>query len=110
LAFAKEADSEDRFLICPPIEELIEPANEARRRRLVRESTRDRDWDREFKRVLVRDATASLEIGLLEAAGVRGRDMDGGSDARESRIPAILKRSAPRSFWRERTVERWFEG
>jgi len=65
---------------------------------------------REFKRRGVRDATASLERGLLEVAGVRGRDIDGGSEAKESRMPAILKRSAPRSFWRERTVERWFEG
>lgn len=41
-----------------------------------------------------------------EDIDVPGRDMDGGSDARESRMPAILKRFVPRRLRRAKIVAR----
>jgi hypothetical protein len=56
--------------------------------------------------VLLRAAKASLERGLPVNGGVSGPDIDGGSEARESRMPAILKRSEPRSLRNANTVVR----
>lgn len=54
------------------------------------------------------DSRAFVGVGDrgLEDIDVPGRDMDGGSEARESRIPAILKRSLPRRLRRAKTVGR----
>ncbi len=59
--------------------------------------------------MLLRAATASLERGF-PVSGVRGGDIEGGSEARESRTPAILKTSEPRSLRSARIVVRCFEG
>jgi hypothetical protein len=58
---------------------------------------------------LLREEMASLDRGLA-VVGVRGRDMGGGSVARESRIPATLRRPDPRSFRKARIVARCCSG
>jgi hypothetical protein len=60
-------------------------------------------------RRLLREEMASLERGLV-VIGVRGRDVGGGSDAKESRIPATLRRPDPRSFRKARIVARCCSG
>lgn len=49
-------------------------------------------------------ATESSESGLLSLS--RWRANDGGSEAKESRIPAILKRSVPRILRRAKIIGR----
>ena len=66
----------------------------------------ERRWD-VLRRDWLRDATASLESRLTPSGiGVRGRERDGGSEARESRMPAILRVSCPRSVLRAKMVGR----
>jgi hypothetical protein len=58
---------------------------------------------------LLQEEMASLDRGLA-VIGVRGRDMGGGSEARESRIPATLRRPDPSSFRKARMVARYCSG
>lgn len=64
-----------------------------------------REWERVGRRLEV----ASLERGL--AVGVRGREtFEGGSEDRESMMPAILRMFGPRVLRSAMTVARWSEG
>ena len=83
------------------------PLNEACCLRLV--AGFNRDLVEGSSRVLFRAATASLDRGLLLDCGVRGRDIDGGSEARESTMPEILNRSPPSNFRSSNIVSRWFK-
>ncbi len=74
--------------------------------------SKDSRWG-ELRRDFCRLAIASLESRLVEL-GIRvredmkvpGLDRDGGSEARESRTPAIFKRSAPSSLRSAKMVGR----
>ena len=102
LAFAKETFSS----ALNDLEEWMEPPKEVCFRRVAKELARCELM--ELRRPELRRATAVLDNGCI-VAGVRGRDMDGGSEATESRIPAIFKRSAPRSLRRASTTPRYLE-